>query len=49
MEALADSQSNHTSVRNEKKKKIEMLLFFFFLKTRPAATSNIKYKAQRQA
>lgn len=29
MEALADSQSNHTSVRNEKKKKIEMLLFFF--------------------
>lgn len=30
MEALADSQSNHTSVRNEKKKKkIEMLLYFF--------------------
>lgn len=28
MEALADSQSNHTSVRNEEKK-IEMLLFFF--------------------
>lgn len=45
MKALADSQSNHTNVWNEEKK-IQMPFFF---KMRPVATSNIKYKAQRQA